>query len=453
MKMNNQRNRIIPIIAMVAMLLMIACDDQLDIQPQQSIDESTALSTAQNVKAALIGAYDGLADNDVWGGGQHLSELFADDGEQIWAGSFEEPEQIFNKSILVQNLDVERFWIESYETINRANNVLSGLSVLDPSEVDAVEGAAKFIRAAVYFDLVNLFGKTWIDGDPNTNLAVPLVTTPTGVIDASSSVSRNTVAEIYAQILSDLSDARNKLPEANGNLANTYVASALLSRVYLMQEDFPAALSEADRVIESGSFELLESYSAIFNQSGNTDEDIFTIEVTAQDGLNDFNLFYSAQELGGRGDIDITEDHLAEYEAGDARRELFYVDDLGIPRTGKWLDNASQDGNINIFRLAEMYLTRAEARFRGGDSSGAAEDLNLVRTRVGLPAIDAASLSLEAILQERKLELMFEGHRFRDVKRTQSTIGGLSFDSERLVYPIPQRELDANSNLTQNPGY
>ncbi len=434
-------------------LSLVGCDERLDILPQQSIDESTALSTAQNVKAALIGAYDGLSDNDVWGGGQHLSELFADNGEQIWAGTFEEPEQIFFKTILVQNGDVERFWTESYETINRANNVLDGLEVLDASEVDQIEGEAKFIRGAVYFELINLFGKTWLDGDPNANPGVPLVLTPTREITEANNISRNSVGEVYAQIIADLTDAKDKLPESNGAFATTYAASAILSRVYLMQENYQSALTEADRVIGSGAFELVASYADAFNQSGNTAEDIFAIEVTSQDGANDFITFYSAQERGGRGDIDITEAHLAEYEDGDARRDLFYVDDLGIPRTGKWVPNASQDGNINIVRLAEMYLTRAEARFQTNEIDGAVADVNVVRARAGLAPLEAGSLTIEAILTERKLELMFEGHLFRDSKRTRQDIGDLSFSADELIYPIPQRELDVNENLAQNPGY
>ena len=451
--MNSRIKNLNIVLLILACLPFVACDEQLDILPQQSIDESIALSTPQNVRAALIGAYDGLADNDVWGGGQHLSELFADNGEQIWAGTFEEPEQIFVKTILVQNGDVERFWTESYETINRANNVLEGLSVLDPAEADQVEGEAKFIRAAVYFDLVNLFGKTWQDGDPNSNPSIPLLLSPTRQIDESSNVSRNSVGEVYTQILADLNDAKALLPETNGGLATTYAASALISRVYLMQGLFEVAVSEADRVITMGGFELVANYADAFNQSGNTSEDIFAIEVTSQDGVNDFITFYSAQERGGRGDIDITEAHLAEYEAGDTRRDLFYVDDLGIPRTGKWVPNASQDGNINIIRLAEMYLTRSEARFLAGDLAGAAEDINLIRARAGLAPIAPADLTLDIILQERKLELMFEGHLFRDSKRNQQNIGGLSFDSDALIYPVPQRELDANTNLVQNPGY
>ena len=434
-------------------LATTACDEQLDVQPQQSIDESVALNSERNVLVALAGVYDGLGDNDVMGGGQHLSELFADDGDQIWAGTFEEPEQIFQKRILVQNLDVERFWIESYEAINRANNVLGALEVVNPDLRPQVEGEAKFLRAIIYFDLVNLCAKTWQDGDATANLGVPLVLSPTSVIDEQSEVPRNTVAEVYAQIISDLTDAKNLLPENNSIFATTFAASGFLSRVYLMQERFTEAQEEVDRVIRSNAFSLTANYADAFNQSGNTTEDIFTIEVTTQDGLNDFILFYAGEARGGRGDIDITQAHLDQYEAGDDRVNLFYIDVNGIPRTGKWQDNANQDGNINIVRLAEMYLTRAETRFRAGDAAGAAEDLNVIRARVGLPATDAGSISLESILQERSLELKFEGHSFRDKKRNRMAIGSLSFDANELVYPIPQREMDVNQALVQNPGY
>jgi len=445
-------------ISTIAILLVagffVSCDEQLDVEPQQSIDDSQALSTPGNVQAALIGAYDGFADNDVWGGGQHLSELFADDGAQIWAGTFEEPEQIFQKRILVQNGDVQRFWTESYEVINQTNNVLSALDVFeDPAVASQVEAEAKFIRGALYFDLVNLFGRTWVDGDPASNLGVPIVTTPTRAIDGSSEVARNTVAEVYAQVIADLTDAKDGLPETNGIFANTYAASAMLSRVYLMQEQFDQALAEADRVINSEVFSLVANYGDAFNQSGFTTEDIFAVTVTSQDGVNDYITFYAGALRGGRGDIDITQAHLDTYEEGDARLDLFYLDDIGIPRTGKWVQNASQDGNINIIRLAEMYLTRAEARFRAGDSQGAADDLNIVRERVGLPAIDGGAITLDVILNERRVELMFEGHMYRDRKRNRISVGDLSFDAPELIYPIPQRETDVNPNLAQNESY
>lgn len=446
-------NRIAGLMLCSLLISLSACNSRLDVIPQQSIDEDQALSTPGNVLAALTGAYDGLSENDVWGGGQYLSELLADNGEQIWAGSFEEPEQVFQKSILVQNVFVENFWAEGYEAINRANNVLSAIDVLDAADQGRVEAEAKFVRGVIYFDLANLFGKPWSDGNAASNLAVPLVTEPTRSIDAASEVSRNTVEQIYDQVIADLIFARDNLPDDNGIFATTYAASALLSRVYLMQGKLAEAGAEADRVIESGMFSLVSEYASVFNQSGNTTEDIFTIEITSQDGDNDLNLFYSAPELGGRGDIEITGAHLDEYEAGDLRRDLFYIDDNGIERTGKWVNNTTQDGNINIVRLAEMYLTRAEARLDAGDATGAADDLNMIRARVGLSPRLAGELGMEMILKERKLELMFEGHLYRDSKRLQKEIGTLAYDADELVYPIPQREMDVNENLLQNSGY
>jgi hypothetical protein len=98
-----------------------------------------------------------------------------------------------------------------------------------------------------------------------------------------------------------------------------------------------------------------------------------------------------------------------------------------------------------------MYLTRAEGRFRTGDTSGALEDVNAIRNRAGLPAL--TNIDLEIILNERFLELVFEGHRFRDAKRNRKPFGNLTFDDPSMVYPIPQREMDVNGALVQNKGY
>lgn len=100
-----------------------------------------------------------------------------------------------------------------------------------------------------------------------------------------------------------------------------------------------------------------------------------------------------------------------------------------------------------------MYLTRAEANLRGGTSIGAApvEDVNVIRERAGLDPV--AAVTIDDVMHERRLELAFEGHRIFDAKRNQETIDGLEWNSPRLVYPVPRRELDANPNLVQNEGY
>jgi hypothetical protein len=437
-----------------AVMLMWSCDSILDTEPQQSISEEIALETSDNVKAVLIGAYNELGDADTWGGLMMMQpDLLGDEGDVVWSGTYEQPRQIWNKSILVNNSFIADVWNDAFEVINISNNVLSAIDVVEAGDQDRVRGEALFIRGSMYFELARIFGKAWNDGDPAQNLAVPLILEPTRTIDESSEVERSTVADVYAQAIADLTAAKDLLPETNDVFATTYAASAMLSRVYMQQGRYADAATEANRVIEEGDFALVDTYSEIFNNSNvNTSEDIFAIQVTNQDGSNSLNTFYASQDNGGRGDIEIQDQHTNKYEAGDERLDLFYTDGEGR-RTGKW---SNQYGNVIVLRLAEMYLNRAESNQRlgvgnyvGPNTPG--EDLTIIRNRVGLG--DNLTPTLQEILDERFLELAFEGHELHDRKRLELNVGTIAWNADRLVYPIPLREINANPALTQNPGY
>jgi starch-binding outer membrane protein, SusD/RagB family len=433
----------------IASLLWISCGDQLDVAPNNSIDDASALKTSADVEALMVGAYDALSDVDVYGGAfQMNAELLGDDGELLWDGTFVSPGEIFSKSILINNEQVELSWLDSYKTINICNNVLANLAIVSADRRERIEGEAKFIRGTVYFELVRWYGRTWTDGNPATNPGVPLITSPTTTLNMSTKVPRSTVADVYARVIEDLTNAEALLPEENGFFATTYAASAILSRVYLMQNDYAAAAEAANKVIESGVFELTRTYAEAFNKgsqegSNATSEDVFSIQINSQDGINDMNTYFSTT---GRGDIYIEAAHFDLYEADDDRLNLFYDDE----RTGKW---ENQFGNVNIVRLAEMYLTRAEANFRESTSLGAKpiDDINLIRTRVELDSLVA--LTLDDILLERHLELAFEGHLIHDIKRTQSDVGDLPYNAPELIFPIPLRERNINPDLEQNEGY
>ncbi len=438
-------------------LTVSSCGDKLDIAPTQSIDQDVALTTSKDVEAALIGAYDALGDYYVWGGQiQMSSDLLAATNELQWLGSFVDPGQFYDKRILTNNLYASNIWTESYNTINICNNVLANIDKVDAAKKNRIQGEALFIRASVYFELVRLFAKTWGDGDNTVNPGVPLVLTPTTEINNGSYVSRNSVAQVYAKVLEDLTAAESLLPDAaststSGKMtgqATKWAAAGILSRVYLMQQNYAAARDAANRVIQSNRYALNQDYAASFNLVNmNSPENIFSTQVTSQDGDNSLRTFYS---IDSRGEIHITANHLNEYEPGDERANLFYEDDDFF--TEKFNTIYS---NVPIIRLAEMYLTRAEANFRLNTSVGATPlaDINLIRNRVSLPALTSTSLTLNAILKERKLELMFEGHLLHDLKRTRRSVGAISFNANNLVYPIPQRETDVNSQLVQNPGY
>lgn len=452
----NILNKTISALFLSVLIVATGCDSLLDTEPAQSLDQEIALETSSNVENTLTGAYDQISDTDLYGGELMFGpDLLGMDDEVLWSGTFSQPNEYFRKDILITNSFVRDTWLEAFEAINIANNVLSALDVVDEDIRSRVEGEAKFIRGAMYFELTRLFGRAWNDGDPSSNLGVPIITEPTREIGEEQAVPRGSVEDGYTQAIDDLTDAKDLLPESNGVYANTYVASAFLSRVYLQQGEYEDAFAEADRVIESGEYALTDTYEEAFNNAENSSEDIFAIQITSQDGANDLNLFYAADEEGGRGDVDIQQEHLDEYEEDDERLDLFYEDEEGDIRTGKFNNNI--DGNISVVRLVEMYLTRAEAAFRDGDEDTARDDLNFVRERVGLPeyggGILAEDIELEDILRERKLELMFEGQLLHDIKRTEGSVGSIPWDSPRLVFPIPQREMDANGELEQNDGY
>ena len=443
------------VLACLAPLLFVGCDF-LEAEPKQSISSDQALSTEQNVRAALNGAYNDLSDADLYGGQYMMSpDLLADDGDVQWVGTFASPAEIIRKNIQTNNGFVETQWTDAYETINVANNVLSALDrIEDPEERDRIEGEARVIRAALYFELARLFGQPWNAGDPASNPAVPLVLEPTRSITEDDNLTRNTVQEVYNQVLTDLTTARDLLPANNGTSIDTYVASAFLSRVYLMQEDYPNAASSADRVLQAEQFQLAPTFAGAFNNVEDIPEYVFAIQISSQDGANDLNTFYASSTDGGRGDINIQSQHLNRYADADARGDFFYVDSgTGDIRTQKWQDDEADGANLPVLRLAEMYLTRAEANLRAGSTVGAppVDDVNAIRTRAGLDPV--STVTVEDVLRQRRLELAFEGNLLHDLKRTGRSVGTLSFDAEELVYPVPQRECDANPEITQNSGY
>ena len=445
------KNNILYLFLVLLTLGFSACDQELNLEPYQSISEDLALDNDNNVKAVLVGAYDALSAGALLGGNSlRDAELLGGDGEVLWVGTYLGPREVANKQMTVTNNEAQELWLTAYNTINIANNVLAGLDVVAAADKGWVEGEALFIRAISYFQLVRFYAKPYEAGQANAQPGVPVVLTPTRGISEDSKISRNTVAEVYNQIITDLTKAESLLPEDNEWRAGKWSAAALLARVYLQQSDYAKARDAANRVIESGAYSLLKNYADVFNRDENSAEDIFAIQLTSQDGVNAMNTHFSIPDFGGRdGDVEILEGHLSLYAPADKRLALFY-DGNGAIRTGKW---NNLYGNVNIIRLAEMYLIRAECNQRLGTSVGATAlaDYNIVHTRAGLPAL--SSITLADILLERRLELAHEGHKIHDLKRLKLSVGPLAYNADKLVFPIPQREINANPSLSQNTGY
>jgi tetratricopeptide (TPR) repeat protein len=401
----------------------------------------------------MVGAYSILRSSAIYGGCiLRNSELSGGTGEISWQGTYNGPREIYNHQIIAANGEITNQWLDSYECINICNNVISALAVVNKDDRETVEGEALFLRSLMYFDLVRFCGKTYEPGVTNSQYGVPLVLLPTGSIGDDDFKGRNTVEEVYTQVIKDLERAASILPTKNGYYATSGAANALLARVYLQKGAYDKARDAADKVIASKVYKLTATYAEAFNNEEYSSEDIFSTKFTSADGINQMTEFWSTTEYGGRdGDIEILEGHLNLYNESDDRLALFWEGNDAM-RSGKW---NTQYGLVNLFRLAEMYLIRAECNQRLGTVVGDTplNDYNRIHQRAGLPA--ATAVTLDDILYERRLELAHEGFKLHDVHRLKLNVGDLPYNSPKLIYPIPAREMAANPALKgqQNEGY
>lgn len=443
----------------ICLLAMWSCEDRLNIEPAQSISVGAALSSEANIEGILLGAYEEAGQDDSYGGQlQVVSDLLGATDQMFWGGTFTQPREFFNKVLLVDNGWVEDAWANAYETINQVNLVIDNIDIFsDPVTGNRIEGEARFLRALNYFDLVRNFGISWVSGGANDTpeRGVPLRTS--GILDYSADLNleRSTVAQVYAQIITDLTSAMTMLPASNDEFADAFAAEALLARVYLQQGEYALARDAAHNVILNGGHSMSSTFADAFDGDDGT-EYIFSFQVTVQTGENDLVNYYADQPTGGRGgDITISAGYLALFDdaANDERASFTYVSaDNGANLTSK---HAQQFGNIGLIRLAEMHLIRAEANFQEGTTLGEtplADINNNIRGRLSAAPL-VGPITLSTILNERQLELAFEGFLIHDLKRTGTAVGTLPANDGLLLFPIPQVELDTNTEVEQNDAY
>ena len=442
-------------IILPAVLSVTACKKTLDQQPQGSIDANIAFTTRQGVEAGIIGTYDGIQQS----GYMSLNYLiFADMyGDNIqWSGTFPTWSQVYNKTILPDNTDINSIWNNIYATINRANNIIAAApNISDPAFLkDQAIGECEAIRATAYFDLIRMFGGSPTGYNQTGGLGVPLRTAPTLTPEIAAATPRATEAEVYTQVLADLDDAIAKLPNKIGNgRVNKFVATALKARVQLYRQQWADAEALATTVISSpNSYALVPgaSYGTIYTGK-NTSESLWELQYNATDA-NNIAFYYYPTSLGGRNEVGASASLRDAFEAGDVRKEINFST---VP-AGKQLKYSQTNPGIDdvmMVRLAEVYLTRAEARAMQANLPGAIADLNVIRLRAGLlpSTAVAADAVLTDIRNQRRLELAHEGHRFFDQRRYNET--GLT-QTFRNLFPIPQSEIiNSNGVVTQNPGY
>ncbi|HEY1007067.1 MAG TPA: RagB/SusD family nutrient uptake outer membrane protein, partial [Sphingobacteriaceae bacterium] len=405
----------------------------------------------QDVENALTGGFAVMGYAQLYGTNLiMLPELLANDDYIQWVGTFDSYTDVADRStMLATNAEATRTWSAAYRAVNIANTVISALDIFtDPQQRSSAESLALFIRGTMLFELVRLYALPYEAGGANSQLGVPIVLDAVKTTDnLHTSKARNTVAEVYAQVESDLNAAMTSDP-------SNFAAMGMLARVYLQEGKYAEARDMANTVITGGGYELggLEEPFRV----DHADENIFEIEQdeqvnagTSNDGLATF--FSSLPDNYGRAEVRIAPAFAATFLPTDLRRtQLMYAGRAGGLFTRKWSDYYD---NIPVIRLTEMILIRAESNFRLGTAVGntPVSDINSLRSRAGL--LPLVVLTLDQILEEREKELAFEGFRLHDYKRTQRAIGSRAYDSPELVLPIPDREINANPELVQNEGY
>ncbi len=448
-----------------AVFLFTSCQKALDVEPKQTVDAAKALENDQDVNSLVIGGYSIMGGGNLYGTDLlMMPDLLGSEGTCTWRGTFQSPKHIANKVMLRDNADATLIWTSAYRTINIANLTIENLDKVKDADLKTqLEGEALFMRGIMHFELIRLFALPWGATAGNTHLGVPIKLTGTKTADdAFAMLPRNTVKDVYAQVITDLTKAATLLPDdGDTKRATKYTALAFLSRVYLQQQNYPAALAAANNVIGSGNYRLNASVSAVFSNK-NTAESIWEIQQNEQNNAGTANngmaTFFASMPGIGRADVRIAPAFISgNYPANDLRKtEWYYIGTGARPGNtycSKW---SSFSQNLPVIRVAEMYLTRAECNLRLTSAVGdlPANDLAKVKNSIRTNSIAAAVPVLADVLNERFIELAFEGQRIHDLRRLRMPTGSFAWNADKLIMPIPQREIDATSGvLVQNPGY
>ncbi len=490
---------------MIALLIagQSCSEDFLNEYPSNSQSPDNIL-TIDDAQIVMNGAYDLLQDNNYYNANVITdNDVRGDDMQTVDEGRIDD-EYLYRYT--AQTDFDEDSWAQPYTILRHVNTILTFIDDIGTSQPGEevqksdIKGQALAIRALAHFDLCRQFGRQY-SHDNGASLGIPIVTS---VLDPYAKEPRNTVAQVYAQVISDLQEAIPLLSnDVRLGQMNAWAAKTLLARVYLYMEDNANAFATAVDVINSGLYTLMtrDQYVNSWSSPSGSSESIFSIMNNSADngGGNSVN---NLSDPEGYGQFVATQDliDLVRSDPEDIRVQMLYIDQFSIKNnpadpsadsttwgrvlkypgngntkeiivnhftTGSPLIVAAYIGNVPVLRLSELYLIAAEAAIKNGDAASATTYLNAIVKRANPAATVAeADVNLDRILTERRKELMAEGHRFFDLVRNKRDIVRstsariydnatpllIKWDDYKTIFPIPQDELNINP-LIQNDGY
>lgn len=447
-------------------LVLSSCEKILDVKPKYIRTAAEVYRNDAATDSVVTGLYYTLVKNGYNITIPLVTGLSSDDLKPTEFGTNVENSGLFQNLMTSESSTSTEIWTDSYAAIYVANSIIDGAAASQGMTTAGKQksiGEARFIRAFTYFYLVNFFGD------------VPLITSTN--YQQSQGTARTAAKEVYAQMIADLVYAETNLPDnyptADRARASKWVAKALLARVYLFNGDWTNAKLEANAVIaNTAQYQLGE-----IKGTGADDAECAIFHSDSKETIWQFwNEAGTSQAFFSSGDFrnfDITSDGttalLAAFETDDKRKFTYINDTDGsgtVYQPYKYRYTGSEDVNYKeytiVFRLAEQYLIRAEAKARLGETDAIA-DVNVIRNRAGLPSLtgitDQQQL-INVIVQERRVELCFEwADRWLNLRRlgtldqVMMQAKPATWKSTAALYPIPRAELTNNPLLKQNPGY
>ncbi len=470
--------------------------------PSTQIDENSALTNAGDIETATIGTYALFKDLNYVRSGHFLTEYPSDEIAQ-GQNSSDDLSNLYKYTHLINSSHASLFWSQSYKAAGAANKIIEKIDDNATADLRQLKGENLYIRAMMHFNLVRVFGRPFSQ-NAGDNAGIPIL--KEGLSEEQKlTLPRSKVSAVYEFVIADLLKAASLMTVNKTNpFASKEVAYALLSRVYLYQENNQKSIDYANLVINSGRYSLLQGseYQTYFRAApeGNKETIFCTRHIKTEDrGYSAIgSMYYSGdangvaqnQAFSGWGEIYASRKYYDFLSLNPADRRLSFISSYRVngvvqnntkvtPNTPMHYINKYnlQEGIVNLsspvyLRLAEMYLNRAEANAKLGNAQLALDDVNIIRTRAGIPVHTIASVAasaksiLDVVLEERWLEHAFEGQRAYDLFRngrsmvrnypgTHAVSGNVNqtvtaFDN-RVVSFIPLTEINKNPALTQNP--
>lgn len=484
-----------------AVTLLSSCvNNWLDTTPSTSVPSNTAILNYSDATAALAGMYDGLQGNSTYTHYYAARMFYYGD---VRGDDMQARDQGMRTSSCYEMRytvdDAPNMWNVQYNVIRRANNLLQALRsglVTDASkeEIGNYEAQALAVRALVHFDLVKVYGMPYT-ADNGASMGVPIVTS---VLDGTATPGRNTVKEVYEQIVTDLTDAINTgylSQKTTQGYINEWAAKALLCRVYLYMNENQKAFDLAEDIIAHSPYTLWKNnqYAVAWNKenAAHANELIFEIiNFNSSDWADREGIAYLYNE-NGYADAICTKSFvdMVSEDPNDVRLDVILpaqYDEKLMAKYGenkvfinkfpaRESDGEMRENNLPVLRLSEVYLNAAEAAAKLNDKPNTVKYLDAIVNRANPDKhIMEAEATLDRVLIERRKELVGEGQRFFDAIRNNEKIvrynnennkgwhyslnkESLEFDRTyfRVLLPIPVSEINANSTLKgqQNPGY